>query len=876
MGDMVIMKKLFPVLFVVMLILLNASAFAEKDESPSMEMDVAYQYMVLEDRYSAIVTLTINKGAGSRRIDYAENVRVRVTGENGIMLDKESFSLGMTSGTEFQVNFRLENPNPGYGGDPNHPPRIQIIIDTDNCGALDYECTFDVTPEARAILMCFDDRFQNSVTCFEQLWDSSYYAGRKVQTYKAIGPYASVDAMLDYMDENYGEPDANDITYIYIGTHGGKNGQFVCDMAGNRMAQNAFINNLVNRWKGRICILLDCCYSENMVKPVENMTAENAERVVVMSSTDDRKTVTIGVFSSKVKATATMFELFGKKTITVNDMYQKIKNILPAWSKGIDTELEKNLAYYEGAAYVLFGDAQMDGNGDIPLFMFDQNDSAVDYIPLVIDDGWLFMSALCSVSGIIEDAETGEPVAALCNIMKDGEFYEQRKCKADGSFSIGILPEGEYELTFFAEGYEETTLTEMLWAGDNKVFLDPIEMKPLEDFNSSQIYALALGRQSSMSDGEGCYYSITVYCVDEKGHLLLNAYGKPVSWGVSTFNSSLTKPEHFHMRVWLLDHRYVVLETADPTESGERKVEYQILGLDENGNLIALASAKTDGQGGPVFCYTGYEISRTFDSLAEDTEALKEFFLPYGIDFSGVTDQVISYNDRDNPEAAIQYRRIVMPDDIPAVLFFDTDEPGAYELLPGETEVVDRMYQPAEVREEAGQAESSSGSAENAETFIAEIKEVFPDLTLTSTTKNPGAGTWTEEYTTDDGCILTVTADAATGAVRAVRFDDSGLYGYGSQAQYNSFDSVVWNSSPSMQAAVNLIARSEAVALDQSVRDEICDTDFASLFQTEKDMVGNETRKGAQVFNGVSVEVYKYRQRAGAEYVSSYILFTFE
>ena len=445
------------------------------------------------------------------------------------------------------------------------------------------------------------------------------------------------------------------------------------------------------------------------MKQVEKLTAEEADRVVVMSSTDDRKTSTIGLFSSKVNAAAIMYELFGSKTITADAMYRMIMNPLPAWSEGISTDLEKDLASFEGYVYFLLGaglDTQMDGNAEIPLFMFDRNDSAVDYIPpakIKDTEKCLFFSALCSVSGTIVDAETGEPVQARFDILKDGDFYEQRNCRADGSFSMTVLPEGEYEFTFSAEGYEETIQSVKLWAGDHKVFLDPIEMKPLEDFNSPQIYALAMGSKSSMSDGEGWYYSITVYCVDENGHLMLNAYGQPVSCGTSTFNSFRSNPEHFHMRVWLLDHQYVVIETADPSESGERKVEYQILGLNENGNLEVLAAARNDGQGGPVSCYIGYKLDRTLASLTEDTDALREFFLPYRIDFSSVTDQVISHYDLGNPEAAVQYRRMIMPDGVPAALFFDTDESGAYDRLPGEKEVVDEMYQPVEVREETGQ-----------------------------------------------------------------------------------------------------------------------------------------------------------------------------
>ena len=690
-------------------------------------------------------------------------------------------------------------------------PTLKMTLYSSSRPVCVYQAEYDATPVGRAVLVAQDKSWQNyadrPVARMEELFNQSYCSGRKIDItrWTLNAPLSSVEDMLSNFDH---APDRNDLTYIYIATHGYQGGFLLwgsTEDTGMRdpcMTYGTFFEQL-SEYDGRYVIVIDACQSGSAVDVAAEMPVSSdlvsldPNRFFVMTSMDRTTNSSFPVFSRRIRDYSAPSRWFNT-TITCGELYGVLRNGTSEVLKTAFGEPEKTgpwlVEVFWGVVKGFSQDTQAYGNYDLPFFMYDQANSDMDDVPLAF--------------------------------LKD-------------SYTI---------------------------------------MSP------ATIDSLVLGRKTIMSDGDGWVSCITIFCVDENGHLILDVSGKQATCSIWTFNGYLDDPFHFHMRVWLLDHRYVVLELADPSiasnSQSESAVVYRVLGLDENGKLVDVASAKTNGRGGEVFCFIGNDCVRTLGSLEYDAEALRGFFLPYHIDFGGAMEQVVgTYHNISPEEDVVFYRRAFITDDVPAKLVFDTDREGAFYTLPDEQSVIDQRYQPMEVRmetENTVHVELPSGSIELTDLFLTELKGLIPDLTLTATTRDSGQEIWTEEYTTDNGCVLTITADSATGSIRSLRFDDSNLYGFAWQGRTDMYDPVVWRSSSSMQSVVDMVAASEAFGLDRSVRDEIYDTDFAGLYSPQMDEVGNESFTGSIKYDGVTVEIAKRRQVAGMEYMSSYIVFTFE
>lgn len=289
-------KRLLLWLVVLMMILsslLSPVAGEEiEGEMPYLDLSVAYGDANSEGDISATVILSLYPGTGSASVSSANNVEVKMTGENGLAVaSASSYHFDSTDGTVWGVQLHYQDPSAGL--DPENPPIFRINISSDDCGGLEYTCVFDVQPETRAFILFrsdvnYGDTIRNAaVATGNALLNGTYY-GLAIQGDSSGILYENTDIWSD--EGGLGQLaglgiDDNDLTYFYIVIHGSSNGylEWMKD-DGTYTSMEEVLKTIVNTVSGRAVIMLDSCYSGQIVKQAPQI-ALDSDRFFVASST---------------------------------------------------------------------------------------------------------------------------------------------------------------------------------------------------------------------------------------------------------------------------------------------------------------------------------------------------------------------------------------------------------------------------------------------------------------------------------------------------------------------------------------------------------------------------------------------------------------
>ncbi len=394
--------------------------------------------------------------------------------------------------------------------------------------------------------------------------------------------------------------------------------------------------------------------------------------------------------------------------------------------------------------------------------------------------------------------------------------------------------------------------------------------------------SVVLKREFDPNYQDGYGYAVIGYVIDEEGKLLLDSNAAPVTFFIMEGNEYLLDPDHPEkvvLRIWILNQKRLLIEIVSPTY-WESPVEYMIMDLDEQNRLTVTKSLKVNIEEAMVNCYENYKLVETIPYDPDHLNELQAFFEPETVewmDWNTIPYFVEDYWTKEMIDYSVRYAQIKPRDESNVILAFSNEWIQQYdEMILGEDRIMEQYYQPVDVRMDKKGSEKfsfSSGEMSPVDLYIAEVRGMLPGLRLKGTRQQKDNNIWSETYVSDDGCLLTLTADAKTDRIVRIDFDDSAVI----QAHFirRLNDPALFRFSGQMQSVVDMVAATEAVNLSQEVRDKIYNQDFTVGVPVEEDEVGNQTLHNSISFDGVSIIVQKYKQVVAGEYLSSLITLEF-
>ncbi len=295
-----IAERLLALLLALAALPVGAAAAGEGDY-PAMSLQARYSNATGDGRISLLLRLNIDTGSGSRGIDAARNVRVTLTGENGLAVSPSSYTYERVPRVMvMEPALRYADPVPGKGI-PEENPKLRVLVTSDNCGALEYECEMDVQPVTRALVLYRTDVDwgadigRSADFVMGSLADGTYYGHAAIsvrcENQPLWGRGAPEDGDLSGLSRLTGwETDDNDLTLIYVGTHGEMgpdyrpNGYISWPGMSKNHAPISDILEYAQTVRGRVAVILDCCFSGKIVDLAQTWKLD-PERFLVISAT---------------------------------------------------------------------------------------------------------------------------------------------------------------------------------------------------------------------------------------------------------------------------------------------------------------------------------------------------------------------------------------------------------------------------------------------------------------------------------------------------------------------------------------------------------------------------------------------------------------
>ena len=278
-----------------------APAGAENFDLPALNMDVSYFNKTDDGQADVRITVYYFMGSGPYQQDGMENLNVTLECLNGLEVDTPKFSVEWAgSFQQFFAHLTYKDPGAGYAPEENKEQRpiLRIHATTLNCGEVDYTCYFDARSHARAYVIVQTERENGKPAAYsEVLRRSGYLVGRHFE--ECAYQYHIVDVKAIFNPEDFWKngidyalnsgSDDNDITYIYLATHGGYNygenhGNGTLDFfeksekegEARKTVKIEDIAKAVQEIKGRVVVILDSCFSGRIVEEAEKMNLDTS------------------------------------------------------------------------------------------------------------------------------------------------------------------------------------------------------------------------------------------------------------------------------------------------------------------------------------------------------------------------------------------------------------------------------------------------------------------------------------------------------------------------------------------------------------------------------------------------------------------------
>lgn len=262
---------------------LPASAFADVEAGmPRLLVSVLYENRTEDGQLDANVTIGFDRGSGPNEQEAMIGLHVEIGCLRGLECDQSEIVWDdPVHRSEERFTLHLRYKDPGALADPQNPshrPALYLNITTLNCGHAQYRCVFDARAKARALVIyetrnagIVQNEIESSAELVRDIYQGCVCQYQPVAVYELRNPIDWRDRSgLGLVKEL--DIDDNDITYIYIATHGlhDDTGGFYMSPSGTVSLmedgkQSASIQKLVNyvkeQVKGRVVFMLDCCYS---------------------------------------------------------------------------------------------------------------------------------------------------------------------------------------------------------------------------------------------------------------------------------------------------------------------------------------------------------------------------------------------------------------------------------------------------------------------------------------------------------------------------------------------------------------------------------------------------------------------------------------
>ena len=271
--------------------LIPASVRAEaghQEDFPELGIDVRTIYARENGEIDVVLTVGCYRGSGNLQISRVKDLVISASGTEGMEVqyfwENEPGNIKAHGGeyaagdidSTYTCAMHCKYTDPVGSKHPSEEkPGIRIFLDTSNCGTLTYTASFDVYPQARAVIFGRPDArwgqyIQTTMDILEDAYTDRMYDGRK--TIVSV-PEQDVTDVFD--SEGFQrlaslKTDDNDITYIYLGTHGLLDGSYQPLPAfeypnlsndKNVVDISEYLSSIHKHIKGRIVLLMDFCFS---------------------------------------------------------------------------------------------------------------------------------------------------------------------------------------------------------------------------------------------------------------------------------------------------------------------------------------------------------------------------------------------------------------------------------------------------------------------------------------------------------------------------------------------------------------------------------------------------------------------------------------
>ena len=302
------MKRFLAILLIPVLLLLCLSSHPAQAEEmlPALRIQVTYENLTPDGQADARIVVYHVAGSGLYEQSRMENLRLRFEGRNGIEVSQEEMSLGSPDTAQIlTVHLTYKDPGPSVHPTTNEDrPQLRVHATTLNCGSADYTGVFDARARGRAFILYrtknkddssvpYADIIERSAKLIASNFGNSYSQYEPVEVQSLPNPYSfySMDGLGAAV---HCGADENDITYIYLSTHGNYVGHEMHgngdisfqDSANDKDAVSvAEIVRQVQQIPGRVVLLLDSCFSGAVVEESENLGFSGSRHFSASSTT---------------------------------------------------------------------------------------------------------------------------------------------------------------------------------------------------------------------------------------------------------------------------------------------------------------------------------------------------------------------------------------------------------------------------------------------------------------------------------------------------------------------------------------------------------------------------------------------------------------
>lgn len=315
------------------------------------------------NQIDAKIIITYNQGTASPGGMNAQNVSISLEASDGLKIVQGSdFYLpeyDLTYGETVTLNITVGYEAPSSASKDTIPePALTVLVNSSNAGSAVYTCQFDVTAEARAMIMgwnCGSNApvsIENSVNTMDAMFSGSYYNGRKVYT----EPYFDYPNFWTLMEDMASwNTDDNDITYIYLSSHGrgtlidkyldwnwftlktyefweasetfwAYTGFVDGIIYSDSILYDAFFETLCKNLKGRVVILFEACFSGQTVDIAKRINLDG-NRFSFFTATTPSSTVIVNEGDGYTPFSHIIYDhaMASEGIVTIGEMFDHVR-----------------------------------------------------------------------------------------------------------------------------------------------------------------------------------------------------------------------------------------------------------------------------------------------------------------------------------------------------------------------------------------------------------------------------------------------------------------------------------------------------------------------------------------------------------------------